>query len=218
MWDQRVSAKSVNASREASGASEILGRKSALGVIGACLLIAFVLTVSSLVVLNTSAKRSAERPCNVSSLKVTQTGDARLGHEWLILIFQNASNTACKIHGYPSITMQLGSGPFSNQNGAAKRSKPGTTAKAIDQIDVYGGGLSGSVASQRLTPLVVWLKSHAGSTSSVIGWSGEDGGKACPRFRSFTLGWRERQVKLRFGSALLCGQIDVTPIDPGNTG
>jgi hypothetical protein len=195
-----------------------MGRKSVLGVIGACLLIASVLTVSWLVVSNTSAKRSAERTCSLSSLKVTQMGNAGSGHIWLILIFQNTSNTGCKIFGYPSITVQLGSGPFSNQNGPAKRSKPGSTVKAIDQIDVYGGGLSGSVANQRLTLPVVSLKPHAGSASFVIGWSGEGGGKACPWFQSFTLGWRGSQVNLRTSPGPLCGEIDVTPIVPGNTG
>lgn len=195
-----------------------MGRKSALEVIGACFLIASVLTVTWLVVNNTSARRSAVRPCNVSSLKVTQMGSGGLGHSWLVLVFENTSNTECKIFGYPSITVQLGIGPFSNQNGAAKRSKPGSTVMATDQIDVYGGGLSGSVANQRLTLPVVSLKPHGGSASFVIGWSGEGGGKACPWFRSFTLAWRGSQVNLRTSPGPLCGEIDVTPIVPGNTG
>jgi hypothetical protein len=195
-----------------------MGRKSALRVIGTCLLIASVLTVSWLAFSNTSAKRTAERLCNVSSLSVNQTSSGGLGHAWLILIFRNTSNTGCKIFGYPSITVQLGSGPFSNQNGAAKRSKPGSTVRAIDQIDIYGGGLSGSVANQRLTLPVVSLKPNEGWASSIIGWSPEGGGKACPWFRSFTLAWRGSQVNLRTGPSPLCGQIDVTPIVPGNTG
>ncbi len=195
-----------------------MGGKTALRVVGACLLIASVLTVSWLTVSNTSAERTAERLCNVSTLAVNQTSSGGLGHAWLVLIFRNTSNAACKIFGYPSITVQLGSGPFSNQNGPAKRSKPGSTVRAMDRIDVYGGGLTGSVANQHLTLPVVSLKPHAGWASSVVGWSPEGGGKACPWFRSFTFGWRGNQLNLRTGPGPLCGQIDVTPFVPGNTG
>jgi hypothetical protein len=185
---------------------------------GACLLMASVLTVSWQFVSNTSANAVAGRPCIVSSLKVTQSGSGGLGHSWLVIILRNTSNTICKIHGYPTIAVHLASGSLSTMNGPAKKSKPGSTVKAIDQIDIYGGGVSGHHAHQRLTLPVVSLKPHAGSASFVIGWSALPGGSACPWFRSFTFGWGGRQVNIRTSSSPLCTQIDATPIVPGKSG
>jgi hypothetical protein len=187
-------------------------------VTGAVFIVSLVSTSSWTVTSDASSPISSERNCTLSSLTVTQKSNAGLGHEWLILVVQNQSNRACKISGYPSIKVLLGSGPFSNQNGAAKRSKPGSSVSAIYKFDDYGGGVFSEVPGTRLAIPAVSLRPRGGSASSVIGWSGEGGGKACPWFRSITVGWRRSYVNLRVGPALLCGQIDVTPIVPGTTG
>jgi len=180
--------------------------------------VSLVSTSSWIATSDASGQTPAERNCTLSSLKITQTSNGGLGHQWLILLVQNQSDSSCKLSGYLSINVLLGSGPFSNQNGAAKRSRAGSHVSATDQFSVYGGGISSEVPGTRLALPVVSLRPRDGSASSILGWSGEGGGRACPWFRSITVGWRGSYANLRVGPDLLCSQIFVTPIVPGTTG
>jgi hypothetical protein len=189
-----------------------VGRKTlfTIGSSGVLLVLAMVVLTAS----NAGTPKSTESFCKMSSLAITQTASGGLGHSWIILEFRNSSDATCKLVGYPSVKVLLGSSSFSNQNGAAKQSKPGAFMVAVDSRSIYGGG--GLPANSPLP--VVSLRPHSGSASSVIGWSPEGGGKACPWFASLTLGLDGGHELLSDGPAMLCTSVSVTPIVPGTLG
>ena len=196
-----------------------MGRTCATVATGLLLLLLSAPTFSRSSVASASPHSPPERLCMMSSLKITLRANDGLSHGGEILIFQNRSSVACQNFGFALVRVPLGSGPLSNQNGAAKRSAPGSSVNAIDQMNSYAGGISGSVPNQRLTLPVVSLLAYSGSASATIVWNEEGASKACPWIRSIDLRWKVSGVRLQLSYPhLLCRGIDVTPIVPGSSG
>jgi hypothetical protein len=150
--------------------------------------------------------------CRLSSLIVTQTTSAGLGHAWVVVRLSNVGDIRCALRGFPAVRVLLGSSAFGDQDGPAKESRPGAFVVATKSRLIYGGGVppKGKLPVVRLA--------HGGVASFVFGWSPEGGRRRCPWFRSITLGVAGGWTLLGERPSKVCTPVWVTPLVSGSRG